>query len=204
LYSISARRKYAAAFLALFLPFLAGCAHLKELHPQAGTRPGLLAATFDYSNRPPSDGRVHIDYWEKWTGFEADAMRAVVDAFNRSQNRVFVHMLTISQVDQKMLLATAGGNPPDVAGLWAYNVNVFADKNALLPLDSFIREAGIQPSDYIPCYWELASTAARRGPCPAPQLRTLCTGTGACSAKPVSIRTARRARSRSWMPTRSA
>jgi len=140
------------ALLALVLPLLAGCSH------PVGTpalTPALLAATFDYSSRPPSDGRVHIDYWEKWTGFEGDAMRAVVNAFNRSQNRVFVHMLTISQVDQKMLLATAGGNPPDVAGLWAYNVNVFADKNALLPLDPFIREAGIKESDYVPCYWEL-------------------------------------------------
>jgi multiple sugar transport system substrate-binding protein len=130
----------------------AGCARSEKVPPLTSK---LLAATFDYSSRPPADGRVHIQYWEKWTGFEADAMRAVVDAFNRSQDRVFVHMLTISQVDQKLLLATAGGNPPDVAGLWAYNVNVFADKNALLPLDDLCRRHGIEASDYIPAYWEL-------------------------------------------------
>jgi len=28
--------------------------------------------------------RVVVQYWEKWTGFEAAAMQAVVDDFNRS------------------------------------------------------------------------------------------------------------------------
>src|SRR5207237_5069177 len=49
----------------------------------------------------------------------------------------------------------AGGSPPDVAGLWSNNVNVFADMDALRPLDDFIRQAGVKESDYIPCYWEL-------------------------------------------------
>jgi ABC-type glycerol-3-phosphate transport system substrate-binding protein len=154
---MSARRKGAAAVLALLLPLLTSCSR----QGNAALTPALLAATFVYSTHPPADGRVHIDYWEKWTGFEADAMRAVVDKFNQSQDRVFVHMLTISQVEQKMLLATAGGNPPDVAGLYANNVNVFADKNALRPLDDYIREAGIKASDYIPCYWELARYRGR-------------------------------------------
>src|SRR3954447_24814920 len=83
----------------------------------------------------PADGRVHIRYWEKWTGFEEEAMRKVVNAFNARQDRVFVDFLAVSQVDQKMLLATAGGNPPDVAGVWDSNVVVFADYNALRPLD---------------------------------------------------------------------
>jgi len=90
---------------------------------------------------PP--GRVRVAYWEKWTGFEADAMRRVVNAFNRRQNRIWVDMLTVSQIDQKMSLATAGGTPPDVAGLWSQSVNVYADRAALMPLDEYLRRAGI-------------------------------------------------------------
>src|SRR3954464_14473074 len=107
----------------------------------------IVVATILYSERLTTPvvepGPVHISYWEKWTGFEGDAMRAVVDAFNRKQSRVFVDVLTVSQVDQKMLLATAGGNPPDVAGLWARNVNSFAVKKALRPLDDFCRRDGV-------------------------------------------------------------
>jgi len=63
---------------------------------------------------PP--GPVVVTYWEKWTSFEGDAMRAVVDAFNRKQKRVFVKLLTVSGIENKTLMAVAGGNPPDVAG----------------------------------------------------------------------------------------
>ncbi len=43
------------------------------------------------------EGRVIIKYWEKWTGFEADAMRAVVDDFNAAQDRIFVDYSSVSQ-----------------------------------------------------------------------------------------------------------
>jgi multiple sugar transport system substrate-binding protein len=102
---------------------------------------------------PP--GRVRIAYWEKWTGFEADAMRRVVNAFNRRQHRIWVDMLTVSQIDQKMSLATAGGNPPDVAGLWSWNINAYAERGALMPLDDFARRAGIARGNYIPAYWDM-------------------------------------------------
>lgn len=103
---------------------------------------------------PPKANRpVQIEYWEKWTGFEGDAMRATVDAFNASQKRIHVNLLTVSQIDQKLLLACAGGNPPDVAGLWSYNVNVYADKGAIIPLDRYLANAGIAEDQYIPVFW---------------------------------------------------
>jgi len=118
----------------------------------------LLAAGLIFLFRPPAtpaDGRVHITYWEKWTGFEGDACRAMVDAYNARQDRVWVDLLAISRVDQKMLLATAGGNPPDVAGLWDFNVDVFAGYNALTRLDDLCKQAGFDESYYLPAYWQL-------------------------------------------------
>jgi len=81
-------------------------------------------------------------------------MQAVVDDFNRSQNRIFVEKLAISMVDRKVMLATAGGDPPDIAGLWSSNVPDFAEKGALTPLNKMIERAGIKASDYLPVYWE--------------------------------------------------
>jgi ABC-type glycerol-3-phosphate transport system substrate-binding protein len=118
----------------------------------------LLLFGFWWLFRPqaaPADGRVHIRYWEKWTGFEEDAMRKVVDAFNARQSRVKVEYLAVSQVNQKMLLATAGGNPPDVAGVWDYDVVTFADYHALRPLDDFCKQDGIGAEDYLPAYWNI-------------------------------------------------
>jgi ABC-type glycerol-3-phosphate transport system substrate-binding protein len=101
-----------------------------------------------------ADGRIVIDYWEKWTGFEGEAMQAVVDDYNASQRRVFVRKLTVSQVDRKFMLATAGGNPPDVAGLWSSGLASFAERNTLLPLDRMLAEAGIGRTNYIPVFWD--------------------------------------------------
>lgn len=103
----------------------------------------------------PHEGRIVIAYWEKWTGQEGEAMRAVVNAFNESQDKIWVNYLPISGVDQKSLLSIAGGMPPDVMGLWDNNVCQFADDEAVMPLDDYCKEFGIKGEDYIPAYWNI-------------------------------------------------
>ena len=102
-----------------------------------------------------ADGRVIVSYWEKWTGFELDAMQRVVDDFNHSQNRIEVRLLPVSQIDVKLMLATAGGNPPDLAGLWTFSVPDFAEKGALTPINSALRRKGITRNQFIPIFWDL-------------------------------------------------
>ena len=111
--------------------------------------PGWTAAAGDGADR------VVINYWEKWTGFEADAMKAVIDDFNRSQSRIEVRLLAISPIDVKLLLAASSGNPPDVAGLWEYSIPDFAEKGALVPLDEALAAAHLGADHFLPAYWEL-------------------------------------------------
>ena len=99
------------------------------------------------------DEKVHLTYWEKWTGKEAEAMQRVVDQFNRSQDKIVVEYLSVSNVDRKTIVATAGGDPPDVAGLWIYNIYSFADCDALLSLDDFIRREGQTPEQWLQRYY---------------------------------------------------
>jgi len=103
----------------------------------------------------PPPGRVVVSYWEKWTGSERDAMQAIVDDFNRSQSRIFVVHTALSGVNQKTLMATAGGNPPDLAGVWANDVVDYADREALVPLDELARGTSVTPERYLPQYWEM-------------------------------------------------
>ena len=104
-----------------------------------------------------SDSRVTIKYWEKWTGFEAEAMRKVVDDFNASQKRIFVNFSSVSQIDRKLMLATAGGVPPDVAGLWSAGLPIYAENNALTPLEKMAEENGIHRENYIDVFWQVCS-----------------------------------------------
>lgn len=119
---------------------------------------GLLALAY-YGERlvetPPHEGRVVIHYWEKWTGEEGEAMRKVVDEFNRIQDKIWVNYLAISGVDQKSLLAIAGDVPPDVVGLWDNNVSQFADGKAIFALDELCAEVGITKEQYIKAYWDI-------------------------------------------------
>ncbi len=114
--------------------------------------------------RPPADGKVHIRYWEKWTGAEGAAMQEVVDRFNESQQHIVVEYLATSSVDRKTLIATAGGDPPDVAGLYLQNVFSFADCAALTPLDDFIRKEGETPAQWLQRYYKVfAAMCTYRG-----------------------------------------
>jgi len=97
----------------------------------------------------PEKDRVVIEYWEKWTGFEADAIRTVVDDFNASQDRIYVNYSSVSQIDHKLMLATAGGVPPDVAGVYARMLPVYSENNALTPLDDMAAAAHITRDQYI-------------------------------------------------------
>jgi multiple sugar transport system substrate-binding protein len=100
------------------------------------------------------DRRVHVVYWEKWTGAEAAAMQATVDAFNASQDRILVEFLSVSGIDRKTILATAGGDPPDVAGVWVQQIASWADLNAILPFDEFIMADGMSVQQFLSRYDE--------------------------------------------------
>ncbi len=108
--------------------------------------------TLGACSNTPDDGKVHVVYWEKWTGAEAAAMQTTVDAFNASQGRIFVELLSVSGIERKTILATAGGDPPDVAGVWMQNLASWADLNALTPLDELMRLDGTDPVEFLARY----------------------------------------------------
>ena len=87
------------------------------------------------SGRKAPRGRVVLDYWEKWTGNEGEAMQRLVDRFNAQQDRIWVRYTAMSAIDQKSMIAIAGNAPPALVGLWSFNLPAFVESGALLPLD---------------------------------------------------------------------
>lgn len=123
----------------------------------------LLFPMIGCNKKEASLNVIKLSYWEKWTGFEGEAMQAVVDLFNskKIKNRegkvIQVEMITVSQIDRRLLTATAGGNPPDVAGIWTWLLTVYADKGALLSLNDYLEKAGITKEHYLPVFWDICS-----------------------------------------------
>lgn len=105
---------------------------------------------------PP--GRIVLRYWEKWTGVEGVAVKRLVDRFNQTtgaEKGIWVEYTPVSNVEQRTLIATAGGDPPDVAGLYDFIVPQFAAQSALLPLDDLAREFSIDASAFKPAWWQI-------------------------------------------------
>ena len=116
----------------------------------------LLALGPRASEEYPHDFVV-VDYWEKWTGDEEAAMRRVVNDFNATigrEKKIYVRYLSTSAIEQKTLVATAAGDPPDVAGLYNQNIAQFASQNALLPLDDLAASHGITAATYKNVFWD--------------------------------------------------
>jgi len=107
-------------------------------------------------------GRTVVDYWEKWTGPEGEAMQRVVDVFNGSQGRIFVRRIPVSDITSKAKVAIGGGDPPDVLGLYSYSVPQFAYAKAAMALDdAALGEHALDASVYAPAVAKLLTFEGR-------------------------------------------
>ncbi|MDX2114486.1 MAG: ABC transporter substrate-binding protein [Planctomycetota bacterium] len=130
---------------------------------------GMLAAAGAgfalFGPRPDSDraarGRLVIDYWEKWTGHEGRAMQHIVDRYNQSQDRAYVRYFAMAGIDQKSIVAIAGGNPPDIIGMGNFSVPAYAESGAIMPLDDLAAAHSITPDRYAPAVWPMLTHKGR-------------------------------------------
>ncbi len=100
-------------------------------------------------------GRKEIVYWEKWTDKEGEAAQSMVDWFNRSQDRIWVTKITVADIGAKAMVAIGGGDPPDIVGLYNYNISQYAEAGAVLPVESFKGAEHLNEAYYTPAVWQL-------------------------------------------------
>jgi multiple sugar transport system substrate-binding protein len=101
----------------------------------------LVAAVVWFALPAPMErhfpGRVLVRLWHQWTGERQPLIEAIVAAFNKSQERYEVIALAVPGAisDQKLMLAIAGGEPPDVMTQWSPTVGTWAGDGLLQPLE---------------------------------------------------------------------
>lgn len=109
---------------------------------------------------PRSDqvnGRTEIVYWHGWAGKEFKPLQKIIDDYNRAHSNVFVKPTYVGAGYQKMRIAFAGGDTPDVcSSVWVEDIPDYAERGALTPLDDFIASSTRRLDDYPPpiqeCY----------------------------------------------------
>ena len=126
---------------------------------------GLMSMVLSAGCGSSQGDRVReIVYWEKWTGFEGEAITSAVRRYNELELEkglkdpeyipIRVKLVTTSKIDQKLLVAVAGGTPPDVAGLYTFVLYNYADKGALMDLTPLAQRDGLSQADYLPVFWQ--------------------------------------------------
>ncbi len=126
---------------------------------------GVAYAVWPYRPRSLADipkNRTVLDYWEKWTGPEGQAVQGVVDRFNQMQDRIWVRRLPVSDIAAKSMVAIGGGDPPDLVGLFSYNVSQFAQAGAVMPLDEFKDSDPLGAHHYPSGIWKLLTYHGRQ------------------------------------------
>jgi ABC-type glycerol-3-phosphate transport system substrate-binding protein len=115
----------------------------------------LIAGPKGSSGAP--DGFVIVHYWEKWVGPEAQKMQEIVTDFNNTigkEKKIWVQYMSISAIDQKTLVATAAGDPPEIAGLWQQQVAQWGAMEALEDLGPLAEKHGITEKSYKKLFWD--------------------------------------------------
>ena len=88
-------------------------------------------------------GRKIVRLWHLQNGEWLEPLNRAVTRFNDSQGRYEVSplLLTAEEADSKLLLAVAGGDPPDLMLVWNQITSAWAAGNIIQPLDPFMTAA---------------------------------------------------------------
>lgn len=102
-----------------------------------------------------AEGRIVVTYWDRHTGHEYEARKALIDEFNRSQDRIYVRTVVIGVRIEKLLTAIAGGAPPDICSMGSTVLAQLAPQGCFMPLeDRMARSPYLQESAFFPHAWK--------------------------------------------------
>jgi len=101
----------------------------------------------------PAGEKSKVSVWYLWGGAEGEALEQIIQDFNASQDKYTVEGLSVPD-EQKIKVAIAGGNGPDLTDSFDWVVPQYAQQGIALPLDDLIARDGYDLSDFIPAALE--------------------------------------------------
>jgi len=107
-------------------------------------------------SRYHTSGPTQIIYWTGWSGHELEIQRKLVDRFNATHKDIHVKLLSVFGSYQKVTIAFAGGDTPDVlSAVWADQLAGYAMRDALTPLDQYLKASNRTSSEWAPGVWQM-------------------------------------------------
>ncbi len=94
------------------------------------------------------DTPTKVSFWYLWGGTEGEHVEALIAKFNASQNKYVVEGLSVPD-QQKIQVAIAAGDGPDVSDTFSSLTAAYAAKGILEPLDSYIKRDDYSIGDFM-------------------------------------------------------
>ena len=113
-------------------------------------------ASTEAERKALAEGRTLIVYWDRHSGHEHEARRALIEEFNRSQDKVYVRALPLGydSLMEKMLTSIAGGAPPDVCALDGTIMAQLVGQGCFMPIEDYVsRSPYVQEAGFFPYMW---------------------------------------------------
>ncbi len=96
-----------------------------------------------------TDGKTEIVFSYLWGGAEGDALAALVDDFNASQDEIVVKGVSSPDVQKQLTQMSSSKGAFDISDNFGYATASLASKGVLEPLDEYIERDGYDLSDFI-------------------------------------------------------
>jgi len=119
----------------------------------AGTAAAFSARPSGGAAAPAAQEEVTLSFWSSLMGSKEQARTQLIDAFQAAYPNIRVEHTGIDDItenNQKVLAALAGGSAPDLVSNHFYYAVNYADAGQLEPLDGLMQEAGLAPEEIEP------------------------------------------------------
>ncbi|MDQ0062666.1 ABC transporter substrate-binding protein [Paenibacillus harenae] len=95
-----------------------------------------------------SKGAVELTFWGDWGGEGQIQFETMVDAFNKSQDKIKVKYVLQQDMITKFLTAATSGGSPDILFWDRWRTSLYAPKNVLHPIDEFMEKDGLARGEF--------------------------------------------------------
>lgn len=98
----------------------------------------LLTGGFLLSVGHAANNPVEIVYWGDWGGEGQKQFETMMDAFNKSQNKIVAKYVVTQDMITKFLTASVSGQAPDIMFWDRWQTALYAPKGVLYPIDKLM------------------------------------------------------------------
>ena len=100
-------------------------------------------------------GQIVLTMWQQWgSGHEKELLDDAIAQYEKEHPNIKIEEMPVTD-DTKILTSISGGDAPDIIDLGTTaNIGAWAEQGALMALDDFIEEDGVDKDAFIPASWK--------------------------------------------------